>query len=118
MISEWAAGIRLFSASIHICMTGTIAFWYAFELFRAPSMYFLKYVALLAMMILHGTFNASTAWGDNVTYVIAAFIDLQFLVWFLVTVFWLEPRYQMSRERAPTVQDDQSSQAIEIQSFS
>eukprot|EP00933_Yihiella_yeosuensis_P055884 TRINITY_DN5483_c0_g1_i1.p1 TRINITY_DN5483_c0_g1~~TRINITY_DN5483_c0_g1_i1.p1 ORF type:complete len:481 (+),score=29.75 TRINITY_DN5483_c0_g1_i1:91-1533(+) len=99
----WMASIRLFSASIHICMTGTCAVAYAFELFLSPGAWMLKYLALGAMIFLHGTFNASTAWGGDVTLCVGIFINLQFFLWFVLTVAYIEPESLKRRAQTQTI---------------
>jgi hypothetical protein len=54
--------VRLFSAMLHICMTGTAAFWFAYFLyFPGRRCRFLKYAGLVAMVFCHGTFDALCA---------------------------------------------------------
>merc|ERR1711920_825704 len=102
MASPWLPAVRLLSASIHICMTGTCGVALAYEQFLDSTMWPLKFVALFFMMVLHGTYNASASWGSiggvGYFFVMGGFIIFQFLIWLYKLLVYIEPEFQRRRQ--------------------
>jgi len=89
-VTWWTAAVRMRTASIHICMSGTPAVAMAYEQFIDPSEWRLKWFALLGVIVAHGTHNASPQWGNpRITLLIVIFINLQFFYW-VVLLFLVE----------------------------
>jgi RsiW-degrading membrane proteinase PrsW (M82 family) len=98
---KWYVAARIVSAGLHVCLTGTTAVALAYEWFLAPNMWILKYLALIAMMILHGCFNASTQWAtgedNSINFQLLIITYVQFFVAWCFALFYIEPEFQRRR---------------------